>query len=218
MAEATLIISSKNYSSWSLRGWLLTKMAGLDFDEEVISPDDPSMRAELLLLSPSYLVPCLIHGGVRIWDTLAIAEYLNEIKPEAGLLPKDQAARARCRSICGEMHSGFSAMRSAMPMNLRGRHPGYSPHSGARADIERITTIWRECLAQSKGPWLFGSQQTMADALYAPVATRFVTWDIATEGVCAQYCRRLLEWPAMIEWTRAAIEEPDQIEEFEAEF
>src|SRR5579863_2970467 len=108
MAEATLVISSKNYSSWSLRGWLLTKMAGLNIREEVISPDDPSMRAELLLLSPSYLVPCLIHDGLRIWDTMAIGEYLHEIKPEARLLPKDRAERARCRSICGEMHSGFS--------------------------------------------------------------------------------------------------------------
>ena len=107
MPEAVLTISSKNYSSWSLRGWLLCRMAGLGFVEEVVSVDDPASRAELLLLSPSILVPCLIHNGIRIWDTLAIAEYLNEVKPRAGLFPKDRAARARCRSICGEMHSGF---------------------------------------------------------------------------------------------------------------
>ena len=109
MTETKLIIGSKNYGSWSLRGWLLAKLAGLEFVEEIVPPDDPMMRAELLLLSPSYLVPCLIHQGLRIWDTLAIAEYLNEIRPKAGLLPKDRAARARCRSVCGEMHQGFSA-------------------------------------------------------------------------------------------------------------
>src|SRR5579871_6468142 len=118
MTMATLTISSKNYSSWSLRGWLLCRMAGLEFAEEVVPVEDPANRAELLLLSPSILVPCLVHDGMRIWDTLAIAEYLNEIKPEAGLLPASRAARARCRSICGEMHSGFANLRSALPMNL----------------------------------------------------------------------------------------------------
>src|SRR5262249_1967808 len=108
MAIATLTISSKNYSSWSLRGWLLCNMARLHFDEEMRPSDDPSPRAELLLLSPSFLVPCLTHDGVKIWDTMAIAEYLNEIKPKAGLFPADRAARARCRSVAGEMHSGFS--------------------------------------------------------------------------------------------------------------
>ena len=108
MTEAILTISSKNYSSWSLRGWLLCRMAGLEFIEEVVPPDDPANRAELLLLAPSILVPCLIHEGIKIWDTVAIAEYLNEVRPNAGLLPSDRAARARCRSICGEMHSGFT--------------------------------------------------------------------------------------------------------------
>jgi glutathione S-transferase len=108
MANTTLTISSKNYSSWSLRGWLLTKFSGLPFDEIVMPIDDPAARAELLLLSPSILVPCLVHDGIKIWDTLAIAEYLNEVRPQAALLPKDIRARAHCRSICGEMHSGFS--------------------------------------------------------------------------------------------------------------
>src|SRR5438477_7802856 len=120
MAEASLTVSSKNYSSWSLRGWLLCKMANLDFAEQVAPLDDPATRAELLLLSPSFLVPCLDHDGSKIWDTLAIAEYLAELKPDAGLLPADRAARARCRSISGEMHSGFSNLRSALPMNLKG--------------------------------------------------------------------------------------------------
>src|SRR5258706_11835143 len=173
MAEATLKISSKNYSSWCLRGWLLCRMAGLDFAEETAPIDDPSTRAELLLLSPSFLVPSLRHGKVRMWDTLAIGEYLNELKPKAGLLPEDRAARARCRSICGEMHSGFTNLRSALPMNLKAQRPGFKIWSGAQADIDRIATIWRECFAAHHGPYLFG-KLTMADALYAPVVTRFL--------------------------------------------
>src|SRR5215207_6990904 len=106
MAKATLAIASRNYGSWSLRGWLLCKLAGIEFDAVMVSSDAPSTRAELLLLSPSFLVPCLTHDGVKIWDTLAIAEYLAELNPEAGLLPTGRIARAHCRAICGEMHSG----------------------------------------------------------------------------------------------------------------
>src|SRR4051795_5708559 len=161
MPKATLAIASKNYGSWSLRGWLLCKMAGLEFDEVMASSDDPSTRAELLLLSPSFLVPRLTHDGVNIWDTLAIAEYLNELKPQAGLLPKDQAARARCRSISGEMHSGFSNIRSALPMNLKASYAGYKVFAGALPDIQRISAIWRECLAEWNGPYLFGAKPCM---------------------------------------------------------
>src|SRR6266581_2913127 len=114
MAKATLAIASRNYGSWSLRGWLLCKMAGIEFDAVPVSSDDPSTRAELLLLSPSFLVPCLTHDGVKVWDTLAIAEYVNELKPDAKLIPAERVARARCRSISGEMHSGFSNLRSAL--------------------------------------------------------------------------------------------------------
>src|SRR6202162_5972755 len=117
--KATLAIASKNYGSWSLRGWLLCKLAGLDFDEQMVSSDDPSTRAELLLLSPSFLVPCLTHDGIKIWDTLAIGEYLNELNPAAGLIPTEPAVRAHCRSISGEMHSGFSNLRAALPMNIK---------------------------------------------------------------------------------------------------
>ena len=127
MPKAVLTISSKNYSSWCLRGWLLCKLADIDFEEEVVSLDDPSARAELLLLSPSFLVPALTHDGVKVWDTLAIAEYLNELKPEAGLLPASRAARAHCRAISGEMHSGFSNLRTALPMNLRAHYPAVIP-------------------------------------------------------------------------------------------
>src|SRR5881275_2058223 len=143
---AMLTIASKNYGSWSLRGWLLCKMAGLDVEEHPAKSDDPAARAELLLLSPSFLVPCLTHDGVKVWDTLAITEYLNEIMPEAGLLPKDRTMRAHCRAVCGEMHSGFANLRSALPMNIKAHYPGFKSWAGARTDIDRITTIWNECL------------------------------------------------------------------------
>ena len=217
MTEAILTISSKNYSSWSLRGWLLCKMAGLDFIEEVVPVDDPATRAELLLLSPSILVPCLTHEGIRIWDTLAIAEYLNETKPEAGLLPKNRAARARCRSICGEMHSGFGNLRSALPMNLKARRPGFKVWSGAQADIDRITSIWRDCLTERHGPYLFGGL-TMADAMYAPVVTRFVTYDVTLDDDCSGYCARIMALPEMKEWYAAAMQEPEEFAELEMEF
>ena len=217
MAEATLTISSKNYSSWSLRGWLLCKMADLEFVEQTVPVDDPANRAELLLLSPSILVPSLTHDGIRVWDTLAIAEYLNEVKPEAGLLPAKRAARARCRSICGEMHSGFANMRSALPMNLKAHHPGFKVWAGAQADIDRITTIWRECFAENGGPYLFGSL-TMADAMYAPVVTRFRTYDVKLDHECDSYCDRVMALPHMITWREAALLEPDELEELDMEF
>ena len=159
--EASITLSSKNYSSWSLRGWLMAKLAGLKFDEVMIAPDDADAKKEILLLSPSILVPCLTHGGIKVWDTLAIGEYLNEIKPGAGLLPADLAARAHCRAICGEMHSGFSALRSALPMNLKGNHPGHKVWARAVGDIERITEIWRDCMARYGGPFLFGASPVL---------------------------------------------------------
>jgi glutathione S-transferase len=218
MAQATLTISSKNYSSWSLRGWLMAKLAKLPFEEEVIPPDDPAMRAEILLLAPSMLVPCLTHDGVRVWDTLAIGEYLNEIKPKAGLLPADRAARAHCRAICGEMHSGFTALRSALPMNIKGHFQDFKVWARAQADIERIAAIWHECLETWGGPYLFGVRPGMADAMYAPVVTRFRTYDVKLDDVCAAYCELIMALPQMQEWIAAAIGEPDQIDELDAEF
>lgn len=199
MAKAALTIASKNYGSWSLRGWLLCKLAGLDFEEKVVDSDDPSTRAELLLLSPSFLVPCLTHNGIKIWDTLAIAEYLNEILPTAGLLPKTLGARARCRAISGEMHSGFSNLRSALPMNLKAHHPGFKVWAGAQADINRIVSIWRECLATDKGPFLFGATPCMADAMFAPVVTRFLSYDVKLDSDCTAYCATVMALPKMRE-------------------
>ncbi len=216
-APSTLTISSKNYSSWSLRGWLLCRMAGIKVEEVVLSLDDPATRAELLLLSPSFLVPCLTHDGIKIWDTLSIAEYLAEIAPKAELFPKDKAARAHCRSVSGEMHSGFYNLRSALPMNLKAHYPGFKVWTGAQADIDRVTEIWRECLGASKGPFLFG-KPTVADAMYAPVCTRFVTYDVKLDATCQKYCAEILAWPAMQEWIEQAKSEPDDLEELDAEF
>lgn len=217
MSSATLTISSKNYSSWSLRGWLLCRMAGLSFQEQLIALDDHDSRQELLLLSPSVLVPRLVHGNVTVWDTLAIGEYLNEIAPGAKLLPADQARRAHCRSVCGEMHSGFYNLRSALPMNLKVRHKSFKIFSGARPDIERIKTIWTECLEAYGGPFLFGDL-SMADAMFAPVCTRFQTYSIPLEGRLASYSERVLEWPLMQEWAASAAAEPEEMVELEVEF
>ncbi len=215
---ATLLISSKNYSSWSLRGFLLCRLARMDFVEQAVSPEDPNTRAELLLRASSIRVPCLVHDGVTVWDTLAIAEYLHEVFPNVGMYPGDRMARARCRSISGEMHSGFSALRSSLPMNLRLHRPGFTVWSAARADIERITEIWRECLQTWGGPWLFGRKPSVADAMYAPVATRFRSYDVTVDALCRGYCNHILEWPDMQEWTAAARDEPEAIEELEVEF
>ena len=218
MPKTVLTISSKNYGAWSLRGWLMAKLAGLDFEEHVIPPDDPSMKAEILLLSSSMLVPSLQHKGVKVWDTLAIGEYLNEIKPKAGLLPDDIKARAHCRAICGEMHSGFASMRGSLPMNIKARFNNFKVWSRAQGDIDRVQAIWNECLSTYGGPFLFGSQPCMADAMYAPVVTRFVTYGIALDAQCASYCQHVMALPAMKEWVAAAQQEPEEIDELEAEF
>jgi glutathione S-transferase len=218
MAKAELTISSKNYGAWALRGWLMCRLAGLDFVEKVIPPDDPAMKAEMLLLSSSILVPALRHNGIHVWDTLAIGEYLNEIKPRAGLLPADAKARAHCRAICGEMHSGFSALRSALPMNIKAHFPGFKIWSRAEADIERVIAIWKDCLVQHGGPFLFGKQPGMADAMYAPVVTRFLSYDVPLDPVCAAYGQRIMALPAMQEWVAAARQEPEEIDELDAEF
>jgi glutathione S-transferase len=217
MARATLTISSRNYSSWSLRGWLLVKLAGLEFDEIVVPADDASARKELLLMSPSILVPCLTHDGTRIWDTLAIAEYLNEIRPKKQLLPADRAARAHCRAICGEMHSGFMSLRSALPMNLKRRFPGHKVWARAIDDIERVTTIWRECLTRYGGPYLFGAV-TAADAMYAPVVTRFRTYDVKLDAQCEAYSESILALPDLKHWIEAAKLESEDIDELDMEF
>jgi glutathione S-transferase len=218
MAKAVLTISSRNYGAWALRGWLMARLAGLEFSEKVIPPDDPAMKAEILLLAPSMRVPALQHEGIEVWDTLAIGEYLHEVFPKAGLLPTDRKARAHCRAICGEMHSGFSSLRSALPMNLKARFPGFKVWSRAQGDIDRVLAIWKECMERYGGPFLFGKKPCMADAMYAPVATRLLTYDVAVDAASAAYCKRIMELPPMKDWVAAAKQEPDAIDELDAEF
>lgn len=217
MTVAELTISSKNYSAWSLRGWLLCRMAGLEFEEKPVDVDAPESRRELLLLSPSVRVPRLTHGDVVVWDTLAIAEYLAELRPEAGLLPVEPVARAHCRAISGEMHSGFHNLRSALPMNLKARHKAFKIFSGARPDVERIKEIWTECLERWGGPFLYG-ELTMADAMYAPVCTRFRTYAVDLPPQLEAYCDHIIDWEPMREWYADALAEPDEILELEVEF
>ncbi|CAN5436989.1 glutathione S-transferase family protein [soil metagenome] len=217
-AKASLTLSSKNYSSWSLRGWLLARFAGLDFEEVMVSPDDANARKEILLLSPSILVPCLTHDGVKVWDTLAIGDYLAELFPGSGLLPVDRVARAHCRSICGEMHSGFTSLRSALPMNLKAHFPGHKVWARAEGDIERITAIWNECITRYGGPFLFGKQRCMADAMYAPVATRFLTYDVKLDRTGILYCQTIMAMPEMKEWVAAAKLEHEDIDDLDMDF
>lgn len=216
-ARATLTLSSRNYSSWSLRGWLMGRFAGLAFDEVMVPPDDPDARKELLL-APSIRVPCLTHEGARVWNTLAIAQYLNEVRPDAGLMPADRIARAHCRSVSGEMNSGFANLRAALPMNLKRQYPGFKIWAGAQPDIDRVVEIWTECLAAYGGPFLFGTQRGMADAMFAPVVTRFLTYGVKLNKPCILYCQAIMAMPEMQEWVAAARLEPDEIEELDMEF
>ncbi|WP_431282236.1 glutathione S-transferase [Humitalea sp. 24SJ18S-53] len=215
---ARLLISSRNYSSWSLRGFLLVRLSGLACTIEALGSDDPDARRELLLRASSIRIPRLEHDGLKVWDTLAIAEYLNETFPDAAMLPSDRAARAHCRSLCGEMHAGFTALRGSLPMNLKAHRPGFPVWSGAQSDIDRITEMWRDCLATHGGPWLFGTRRTTADAMFAPVATRILTYDVKLDPICTAYCRQIMTWPDMAEWVAEALVEPEEIEELEVEF
>lgn len=217
MEHATLTISSKNYASWSMRAWLMCRMAGLAVKEELMSIDDPDNRAELLLLSPSVRVPRLTHDGISVWNTMAIGAYLEEVFPKAGLLPKEKIARNHCRAICGEFHSGFYNLRSAMPMNLKAHYPGFKVFTGARPDVERVQEIWRECTESYGGPFLFGAL-SMADAVFAPVCTRFVTYDVPLPAPAAAYCDHIMAWPLLREWIDAALAEPEEIGELDVEF
>ncbi len=216
-AGGQLSISSKTYSAWSLRGWLMCRLAGLEVAEKRVA-NDAANRAELLLLSPSVLVPRLEHEGASVWDTLAIAEYLNEKYPDAGMLPADPIARAHCRSISGEIHSGFTNLRSALPMNLKVEHESFPIFSGARPDIERIEAIWTECLNRYGGPYLFGKQPTVADAMYAPVTRRFLSYAVPMSEQLRAYCQTIAAWKPMADWLADAKAEPEDFEELDVEF
>ena len=217
MAPAVLTINSRNYGTWSMRGWLLCELAGIDHVTEQVPIDDPSSRAELLLLSSSFLVPRLTVGDVEMWGTLSIAEYLAETFPDAGLLPADPVARALCRSICDEMHSGFANLRSALPLNIKAHHPGFTLWEGAQRDVDRIVAIWQRCLHKSGGPFLFGPA-TQAEAMFAPVCARFATYDVTLPGDCASYRDQVLSMAEVREWIASAQAEPDDLDELDVEF
>ncbi len=208
MAGLTIVIGNKNHSSWSLRGWLAIKLSGAAFEEILIPLRREDSKRRILEHSPSGLVPLLKVDGLRIWDSLGIAEYLAERYPEAGLWPADPAARAVARSACAEMHSGFAALRRHMPMDISRRFPGEGNAPGVAEDIERITALWRDCRERfgAAGDFLFGDV-CLADAFYAPVVTRFVTYEVVLEPLAAAYRDAVLAWPALREWTAAAAKE-----------
>ena len=209
MSELTLILASKNYSSWSLRPYLALAHTGQSFREVVIPLDEPSTISEIARYSPSGRLPVLQHGPLTVWDSLAICEYLAETFPEAKLWPEEKAARAVARSVVAEMHAGFSALRRNMPMDLHARKPGHGRAPGVAEDISRVQKLWNDCRQRfgQGGPFLFG-HFTIADAFYAPVVTRFVTSEVHLDEVSRAYRDTVLALPAMKEWTEAAKAEP----------
>lgn len=216
MAEFTIYIGNKNYSSWSLRGWLMLKQSGASFDEVLIPLDESGTRTELLRHSPSGRVPALHHGGFVVWETLGIGEYLADLFPEARLWPVDREARAVARAASAEMHAGFAALRAHLPMNMRSSFPNRGVTPEAQADINRITALWRDCRRRfgGGGDFLFG-HLTIADAMYAPVVSRFRTYKVALEPEAQAYGDAVWALPALQEWLAAAKNEPMIIESCE---
>ncbi len=207
-----LIIGNKNYSSWSLRPWLLMRVLGLPFEELLVPLYAPGAKAILLTHTPSGKVPAL-HDGTRvIWDSLAITEYLAERFPHAGVWPADPEARAMARCVAAEMHSGFTALRSQMPMNCRGQHPGKGHTPEVLADIARITALWSDCRSRfgGGGAFLFGAFSA-ADAFYAPVVSRFLTYGVSLPPDCRAYAEAVRALPAMQDWYQAGIAETERV-------
>ncbi|MBW0448798.1 glutathione S-transferase family protein [bacterium M00.F.Ca.ET.228.01.1.1] len=204
-----LLIGDKNYSSWSMRPWVLLKHFGIAFDEVLIHLNQPDTNTAVLAHAPDSpgKIPCLVDdAGFAVWDSLAIAETLAERFPEHAFWPRDAAARARARSVSAEMHSGFGELRSNMWMNIRASFPGKNATPGVLAEIARIETIWRDCLDSSGGPFLFG-EFGIADAMYAPVAMRFNTWQPALSDTSRAYVERLTAQPAVKAWIDDALRE-----------
>jgi len=212
MAAFTLIIGNKNYSSWSLRSWLVMKQAGLEFEEIRILLDRPETRDRLLHYSPSGRVPVLQHGDLTIWESLAICEYLAELVPAAQLYPAAPEARAIARAVSCEMHAGFAKLRTHMPMDCRARHTDLGVAPDVQADIDRVTAIWRDCRQRfgGSGDLLFGDF-SIADAMYAPVVSRFITYGVTLDPVCQAYTDALWALPAMQDWLTAAAAEVESI-------
>lgn len=215
MAQLTLVIGNKNYSSWSLRPWLAMKQFGLDFNEVRIALYTPESPEKIQQFSPSGKVPVLLHDTLTVWDSLAMCEYLAEQFPTLHWWPQDKTARAVARSISAEMHSGFQDLRQNMPMNCRARFPGFGMTPEVQKDIERITAIWRDCRQfGSSGSMLFG-EFTIADAMFAPVVLRFITYDVKLDQDSRAYAEAILALPAVQEWLKAAETEPETIPGYE---
>jgi glutathione S-transferase len=204
-----LVIGNKNYSSWSLRPWIAMRHAGIRFDEEVVFLDKPDTQQRIRVHSPAGRVPCLVDGDFVVWDSLAILEYLAEKHP--ALWPAEARQRARARSVAAEMHSGFTALRGAMPMNVRNRFPGKGRSADVDADIRRIEEIWKD----AKGPFLFGPFGA-ADAMFAPVVLRFRTYEPALSSKSQAYVDAMLALPAMREWIAGAEREGEALPKYDA--
>jgi glutathione S-transferase len=217
MTDLKLVIGNKNYSSWSLRPWLLLKQFDIPFEEELLQLGTDAFRQRTAEFSANGCVPVLLQGERVIWDTLAIVEYLAELFPEKNLWPEDAEARAFARSAVAEMHSGFTALRGAMPMNIRADHPDFSYPDDVAADIARIFEIWQTCRSRfgAGGDMLFGDFSA-ADAFYAPVVWRFRSYGVKAPGALADYTEAMLALPAMQEWQTAGLAEtwvfgPDEV-------
>jgi glutathione S-transferase len=217
MADLTIYLGNKNYSSWSLRPWLVLKRTTVAFDEVVIPLYQSGSRETILKYSPSGRVPALHHGAVMVWESLAICEYLAESFPNFELWPKDPAARATARAVSAEMHAGFRALREHFPMNIRSIFANREFDPEIQADINRIMSIWRDCRArfgEGQGEFLFGNFG-IADAMFAPVVTRFRTYKVELERDAEAYCDTMMAMPAMQEWVAAAKNEPMIVEAYE---
>jgi glutathione S-transferase len=221
-----LYIGNKNYSSWSMRPWVLLTNAGIPFDEVLLRFDafapGSSFRTAIDKINPVGKVPVLVDDGLVVWDTLAIAEYVAEKYPAKNLWPVDAKQRARARSICAEMHSGFTGLRSACPMNIEASLPeagalALRDKPAVRADVARIEAIFSELLAQHGGPFLFGNQFTIADAYFAPVCMRFKTYALSQRADVNAYIARLCAAPGVAQWIAAALVE-DDFRDFEEPF
>ena len=212
MTDRILVIGNKNYSSWSLRPWLLLRQAAIAFREIRIPLDQPGTTAAILRHSPTGKVPALIDGPLTVWESLAICEWAAEQVPERQLWPADPAARATARAVAAEMHAGFPHLRAALPMDIRARRPGHAWPAAAQADIDRVVQIWCDCRARfgRGGSFLFG-RFGVADAMFAPVATRFLSYGVALPPAAQAYKQAILELPAMRDWAAAAAQETEVI-------
>lgn len=204
----TLYVGSRRYSSWSLRPYLALAHAGASFETKLITLDQADSKANIAAVNPAAKVPVLHHDQLVVWDSLAICEYVAELYPDAKLWPVARSERARARSVSAEMHSGFPALRREMPMSLHSTKPGQGHTAEALTDARRVQTIWREALAASHGPFLFGAF-TIADTMFAPVATRFVTYGVELDATCRAYVDAVYAMPAMKQWLADAEREPE---------